>query len=121
MACICPILILILLIPLMLLAAISVKVTLRERIAQTGYWKLKLLKSPTIKDIKMYFVTLDEDGTLTTQSTPAKKGRAIVEEDTDGSYILSEAMIRESELVKKFDKFILDLKAIYDEKNRKRQ
>lgn len=103
------------------LAAVSVKVTLRERIAQTGYWKLKLLKSSTTKDIKMYFVTLDEDGTLTTQSNPAKKGRAIVEEDTDCSYILSEAMIRESEQVKKFDKFILDLKAIYDEKNRKRQ
>lgn len=38
------------------IAAVSVKVTLRERIAQTGYWKLKLLKSPTTKDIKMYFV-----------------------------------------------------------------
>jgi hypothetical protein len=45
----------------------------------------------------MYFVTLDEDGTLTTQSTPAKKGRAIVEEDTDGICIVTEAMIKESE------------------------
>jgi hypothetical protein len=45
----------------------------------------------------MYFITFDEDGTLTTQSTPAKKGRAIVEEDTDGSYILTEAMIKESD------------------------
>jgi len=101
------------------IAAVSVKVTLRERIAQTGYWKLKLLKSPTTKDIKMYFVTLDEDGTLTTQSNPAKKGRAIVEEDTDGSYILSEAMIKESERVKIFDKFISDLKLIYEERNKK--
>jgi type II restriction enzyme len=101
------------------IAAVSVKVTLRERIAQTGYWKLKLLKSPTTKDIKMYFVTLDEDGTLTTQSNPAKKGRAIVEEDTDGSYILSEAMIKESERVKMFDKFISDLKLIYEERNKK--
>jgi type II restriction enzyme len=63
-------------------------------------------------------MTLDEDGTLT-QSTPAKKGRAIVEVDTDGSYILSEAMIRESERVKMFDKFISDLKAIYEERNKK--
>lgn len=99
------------------LAAISVKVTLRERIAQTGYWKLKLLKSTTTKDIKVYFVTLDEDGTLT-QSAPAKKGRAIVEADTDGSYVLSEAMINESERVKTFDKFISDLKAICDERNK---
>lgn len=101
------------------IAAVSVKVPLRERIAQTGYWKLKLLKSPTTKDIKMYFVTLDEDGTLTTQSNPAKKGRAIVEEDTDGSYILSEAMIKESERVKMFDKFVSDLKLIYEERNKK--
>lgn len=100
------------------IAAISVKVTLRERIAQTGYWKLKLQKTPTTKDIKIYFVTLDEDGTLTTQSAPAKKGRAIVEADTDGSYVLSEAMITESERVKTFDKFILDLKAICDERNK---
>jgi type II restriction enzyme len=102
------------------LAAVSVKSTLRERIAQTGYWKLKLLKSSTTKDIKMYFITLDEDGTLTTQSTPAKKGRAIVEEDTDGSYILTEAMIKESDRVKMFDKFISDLKLIYEERNKKK-
>jgi type II restriction enzyme len=102
------------------LAAVSVKSTLRETIAQTRYWKLKLLKSSTTKDIKMYFVTLDEDGTLTTQSTPAKKGRAIVEEDTDGSYILTEAMIKESERVKMFDKFISDLKLIYEERNKKK-
>jgi type II restriction enzyme len=102
------------------LAAVSVKSTLRERIAQTGYWKLKLLKSSTTNDIKMYFVTLDEDGKLTTQSTPAKKGRAIVEEDTDGSYILTEAMIKESERVKMFDKFISDLKLIYEERNKKK-
>jgi type II restriction enzyme len=38
------------------LAAVSVKSTLRETIAQTGYWKLKLLKSSTTKDIKMYIL-----------------------------------------------------------------
>ncbi len=103
-----------------ILTAVSIKVTLRERIAQTGYWKLKLLKSATTRDIKVYFVTLDEDGTLT-QSTPAKKGRAIVETDTDGSYILSEAIINESERVKTFDKFIFDLKAIYEERNKKKK
>jgi type II restriction enzyme len=103
------------------LAAVSVKVTLRERIAQTGYWKLKLLESSiTNKDIKVHFMTLDEDGTLT-QSTPAKKGRAIVEVDTEGSYILCEAMIRESERVKTFDKFILDLKSIYEERNKRKK
>ena len=43
---------------------------------------------------------------------PAKKGRAIVEIDTDGSYVLSETDIEESDKVKTFDKFIDDLKKL---------
>lgn len=91
------------------LAVISSKVTLRERIAQTGYWKLKLLQDEATKHIKVYFITPDEDGTLTYKK-PVKKGRAIVEVDLDGSYILTEENIEESEKVKLFDKFIIDLK-----------
>ena len=93
------------------LAAISSKVTLRERIAQTGYWKLKLSQDANTEHIKIYFITPDEDGTLTIKK-PAKKGRAIVEIDTDGSYVLSEANIEESSKVKMFDKFIEDLKKV---------
>ena len=59
----------------------------------------------------MYFVTPDEDGTLRVRK-PAKKGRAIVEIDTDGSYVLSETDIEESDKVKMFDKFIDDLKSL---------
>lgn len=92
-----------------IIAVLSSKVTLRERIAQTGYWKFKLLQDQVTKHIKVYFVTPDEDGTLTMRK-PAKKGRAIVETDTDGSYVLSETEIQESEKVKMFDKFIVDLK-----------
>jgi len=69
------------------LVVISSKVTLRERIAQTGYWKLKLLQDEVTKHIRVYFVTPDEDGTLTCKK-PMKKGRAIVEVDLDGSYVL---------------------------------
>ena len=61
--------------------------------------------------IKVYFITPDEDGTLRVRE-PAKKGRAIVETDTDGSYILSETDIEESDKVKMFDKFIDDLKRL---------
>ncbi|MBU2576033.1 DNA modification methylase [Patescibacteria group bacterium] len=93
-------------------AVFSSKVTLRERITQTGYWKLKLSDDEATKHIKVYFVTPDEDGTLTSKS-PAKKGRAIVEVDTDGSYILSKADIEVSDKVKMFDQFIDDLKKIY--------
>lgn len=99
-----------------IVAVISSKVTLRERIAQTGYWKIKLLADKVTEHIKVYFITPDEDGTLTVKK-PAKKGRAIVEVDTDGSYVLSETNIQESNKVKMFDKFIDDLKDLLNETN----
>ena len=100
-----------------IVAVLSSKVTLRERIAQTGYWKIKLASDEATKHIKVYFVTPDEDGTLTIKK-PAKKGRAIVEIDTDGSYVLSEIDIEESNKVKMFDKFIDDLKKIIEKKRK---
>lgn len=102
------------------LAVVSVKVTLRERIAQTGYWKLKMLSSAVTKDVKVYFITPDEDGTLESMK-PAKKGRAIVEVDTDGSYVMSESKLEESTKVKTFDKFIVNLKLIAQERNKNRK
>jgi len=45
---------------------------------------------------------------------PSKKGRAIVEMDTDGGYVMSEKNIQESAHVKKFDKFIVDIKSILE-------
>jgi len=93
------------------LAGVSSKVTLRERIAQTGYWKIKLSSDEVTKDIKVFFITPDEDGTLAVK-TPPKKGRAIVEIDTDGSYVMSETPIQEDEKVKMFDQFIGDLKSL---------
>ncbi|MBL7119601.1 MAG: DNA modification methylase [Dehalococcoidia bacterium] len=93
------------------LVAISSKVTLRERIAQTGYWKLKLLQDRVTQHIKVYFVTPDEDGTLT-HKVPKKKGRAIVEVDLDGSYVLTEEEIEESSKVKLFEHFMEDLKRL---------
>jgi len=96
------------------ICVISSKVTLRERIAQTGYWKIKLFQNPITKHVKVFFVTPDEDKTLSIKS-PAKKGRAIVETDTDGSYVMNEEDIEESDKVKKFDKFIDDLKRFLKE------
>ena len=102
-----------------IIAVISSKVTLRERIAQTGYWKIKLSQDKITKHIKVFFVTPDEDKTLSIRK-PAKKGRAIVEVDTDGSYVMSEEAIEESDKVKKFDKFLIDLKnLIYAKRNKK--
>jgi len=98
------------------LVVISSKVTLRERIAQTGYWKLKLLQDEVTKHIRVYFVTPDEDGTLTYKK-PMKKGRAIVEVDLDGSYVLTEEKIEESNKVKLFEYFIEDLKGLLKNDN----
>ena len=93
------------------IAIISSKVPLRERIAQTGYWKLKLLEDETTAHIKVYFITPDEDGTLTS-TYPPKKGRAIVEIDLDGTYVLTEANLEESDKVKLFEHFIDDFKKL---------
>ncbi|MBU1599032.1 DNA modification methylase, partial [bacterium] len=82
---------------------------------QTGYWKIKLASNEVTKHIKVYFVTPDEDGTLTVKK-PAKKGRAIIEVDLDGSYVLSETNIDASSKVKMFDKFIDDLKKLINGK-----
>lgn len=94
-----------------IIAVLSSKVTLRERIAQTGYWKLKLLESSITRHIKVFFITLDEDETLRVKN-PAKKGRAICEVDTDGCYILSSADFEPSKKIKLFAEFISDLKKI---------
>ena len=96
---------------LKIIAVISSKVTLRERIAQTGYWKLKLYSQSLTKHIKVFFITLDEDGTFKMQK-PFKKERAIVEADLDMSYVLTEKEIQESNKVKLFYKFISDLKEL---------
>ena len=97
-----------------IVAVISSKVSLRERIAQTGYWKIKLFNNKPTKHVKVFFFTPDEDGTMT-KKTHMKKGRAIVEVDTDGGYVMSETQIEESPKVKMFDKFIEDLRRLVNE------
>jgi type II restriction enzyme len=93
------------------LAIISSKATLRERIAQTGYWKLKLSSSPITKNIKVFFITLDEDGDFRVKS-PAKKGRAIAEVDTDGVFLITSSDYEESQKVKGIEYFEKVLKEL---------
>lgn len=95
-------------------AVLSSKVTLRERVAQTGYWKLKLSADEVTEHIKVYFITLDEDGTLTSRD-PAKKGRAIVEVDTDGGYVMTVANLEESDKIRLFEHFMGDLREILND------
>jgi type II restriction enzyme len=103
-----------------IVAVISSKVTLRERIAQTGYWKIKLSQDEVTKHIKVFFITPDEDRTLSIRK-PAKKGRAIVEVDTDGSYVMTEEDVQESDKVKNFDKFLTDLQNLINAKRKNKK
>jgi len=106
------------------IVVISSKVTLRERIAQTAYWKLKLKDDPVTEHIKSLFVTPDEDGDLvhrlpTTGKAKGFKGRIIVEHDTDGAYVLRE--VEESDKVKSFSQFIDDLKRVVHERKKQKR
>lgn len=91
-------------------AAISCKVTLRERVAQTAYWKLKLRQDQVTKNIHVFFVTPDEDKDLI-KKEPPHRNRIIIEYDTDGAYVLDNA-VEESAKIKNFKRFVDDLKAI---------
>ncbi|MFN4179841.1 MAG: BsaWI family type II restriction enzyme [Armatimonadota bacterium] len=100
------------------IGVVSCKVTLRERIAQTAYWKLKLMADPTTHHIKVFFVTPDEDGDLVrklpdpSQAVAARgfKNRILVEHELDGTYVLRD--IEPSEKVKTFDHFLDDLRKL---------
>ena len=97
------------------LGIISCKITLRERIAQTAYWKLKLASDPATIHIKGWFVTTDEDGDLVKgldepSRTGAVRNRIIVEHELDGTYTLRE--VSESDKVKPFPRLIDDLRRL---------
>lgn len=95
-------------------AVISSKTSLRERIAQTGYWKFKLLENENTKHIKVYLITPDTDKILKRTDRPRKE-RIIVEIDLDGTYILTTEDVEETEKVKLFEHFIEDIKKVIEE------
>lgn len=95
------------------IAVLSSKSTLRERIAQSGYWNIKIKNYNLTKHIKVFFVSPDEDGDFSNgENEGSGKSRAIVEVDLDGAYVMTEQSVKESKKVKMFDKFIDDLKKL---------
>ena len=95
------------------LGVISCKITLRERIAQTAYWKLKLASDPLTMHIKGYFVTADEDGDLVKGIVNPTRNRILVEHELDGTYTLRD--IEESSKVKTFPRLIEDIRRLISE------
>jgi len=99
------------------IAIISCKNSLRERYAQTLYWKLKLSLDPITKPIKMYFITIDKESgkkpelDINNKSGRPTKSRILLEYEMDGVYVGRELQDA-SDKVKEFDKFIGDLKKL---------
>lgn len=95
------------------LGVISCKITLRERIAQTAYWKLKLAGDPLTMHIKGFFVTADEDGDLVEGMANPTRNRILVEHELDGTYTLRD--VEESGKVKAFPRLIEDIRRLISE------
>jgi hypothetical protein len=71
------------------IAIISCKTSLRERIAQACYWKLKLLSSDTTKNVRVFLATSDNDEDFILKKNGKKsRDRIIAEYELDGIYIL---------------------------------
>lgn len=87
-------------------AIISCKVSLRERIAQTGYWKLKLQENPVTRNILMYFATPDGDKDFLKERPP--KGIVIAMYELDAVYVLSDEVTEEHN-IRRLGRIIEDL------------
>lgn len=99
-----------------ILAIVSCKTSLRERIAQACYWKLKLLSSDVQKGINVFLATADNDDDFSIKEKKDRcdgksRDRIISEYELDGVYILREDFRSswESNKVKQFDKIFDDI------------
>ena len=95
---------------------ISCKTSLRERIAQACYWKLKLLSSDATKNVRVFLATADnDDDFVLKQDGHRSRDRIIAEYELDGVYILRGDFRHEweSDKVKHYEKIFNDLIQIF--------
>jgi type II restriction enzyme len=101
------------------LAIVSCKTSLRERIAQACYWKLKLLSSDITKNTHVFLATTDNDEDFfirnKTNYAGKSRNRIIAEYELDGVYILREDFKPEweSNKVKRYERMFEDLVKIF--------
>jgi type II restriction enzyme len=101
------------------LAIVSCKTSLRERIAQACYWKLKLLSSDITKNTHVFLATTDNDEDFfirdKTNYAGKSRNRIIAEYELDGVYILRDDFKPEweSSKVKRYDRMFEDLVRIF--------
>lgn len=103
-----------------ILAIISCKTSLRERIAQACYWKLKLLSSDITKNVRVFLATTDNDEDFFLRDKKRgyegkHRNRVIAEYELDGVYILREDFKKEweSDKVKRYERIFDDLVEIF--------
>lgn len=102
------------------LAIVSCKTSLRERIAQACYWKLKLQSSKTTKRICVLLATRDNDQDFSIVQKRDRycgksRNRVIAEYELDGVYVLRRDFKREWEdkKVKNYENIFNDLLRIF--------
>lgn len=103
------------------LAIVSCKTSLRERIAQACYWKLKLVSCDTTKNVKVFLATTDNDNDFALQENNKgrvkgkSRNRIIAEYELDGIYIMREDFMKawESQKVKQYEGIFDDLQKIF--------
>lgn len=95
------------------IVVLSIKASLRERVAQAAYWKLKLLSSKNTQKILYFLVSTDNDHDFDIVNEERSRDRIIVEfGELDGAWILNE--IQEGDKVKKFEHIFDDLDKIFN-------
>lgn len=100
-----------------IIAIFSCKASLRERVAQAAYWKLKLMGSENTKDILYFLLSTDKDGDFIGINESISRNRIIVEfGELDGAYIVRD--IPESAKIKKFGKIFEELDTLFQKWNR---
>ncbi len=94
------------------LCVLSCKVSLRDRVAQSAYWKLKLTDSPITADVAVSYVTPDEDCDLRQSDGPKSmtKNYAVVSTDIDATYLLV-SDFDHTDRIKPFSSFENDLRS----------
>lgn len=99
-----------------IVAIISCKTSLRERIAQACYWKLKLVSSDATKNVCVFLATADNDEDFVLkQNKERSRDRIIAEYELDGVYILRGDFKQEweSDKVKHYERIFDDLVQIF--------
>lgn len=96
-----------------IIAVLSCKASLRERVAQAAYWKLKFQYNDTTKEILYYLLSTDNDGDFLEIGENISRDRVIVEYgEIDKAYIFRN--VPESDKVKNFSKIFEDFKNLFN-------